>query len=526
MVARWAHNPQVGGSNPSLATTFRHGGYKYQTMSNTPKLSIAFSNKNLQRNIANIDGQAGFIGSGQQNVNLNKILVINSLDDAEAKGLTVAREPSAHRHLKEFYDELGGTQEIFLLLRSRSTTMAQMLSVSNTTVAEILATCTVTFTAIGSNGDVITLVDSDGVTLGSYTKVSGDTTNSLVATAVKAAIDALASTTGYSCTRVGAVLTITAPVGSGADINDTSLENTGNNGTMAFTIATFDGGLSAAVVGGKKFVDDCDGKIAHLGIFRKPSNSYNPGTDFIDTDVPAAVTAAKTLCAALNTSLKFNRVYIEGRVADDTSSTIYAPNTAENGYAGVVLGGTVNDGSASVGLFVGRKVKYPAHIKPGKVANGALTASTIYIGTRLLKNVTNLDTLHGKGYISYVTYPGKAGYYFGIDNMASTDDFNISVHGSVMDAAARVAASVFIDELEGEVDTNPNGTITELEAKHLEDKINQQVQVTLGDRISGFTSLVDRTVNVVTTSTTKLKLRVLPKGYNTWIEIDLGLTGG
>lgn len=494
--------------------------------SNTPKLSMTFSTKNLLRNIANVDGQAGFIGSGQQNVNLNRVFVINSLEDAEAQGLTAVLEPSVHRQLREFYAELGGNQEIYLLLRTRGTTMAQMLATANTNINENRADCTVTITNIGTNGNVITLEDADGVVLGSYTKVGGDTTTSLVATAIKTAIDALSGTTGYACTRVGAVLTITAPVGSGAGANDTVLTNTGVNGTMAFTITDFDGGMSAAVVSGKTIIDAAAGKISHLGIFRNPQNAYDPGTDFMDSDVAAAVSAAKTLCTSLNTALKFQRVYIEGRVADEDSNTIYTPNTAENGFAGVVLGGTLTNSSASVGMFVARKVKYAAHIKPGKVANGALTASNIYIGTKALKDVTNLDTLHGKGYISFVTYPGKAGYYFGIDNMASADDFNISVRGSVIDACAKVAASVYIDELEGEVDSNPDGTIKEVDAKHLEDIIEQQVNVSLGDRISGFTALVDRTVNVVLTSTTKIKLRALPKGYNTWIEIDLGFSVG
>lgn len=274
----------------------------------------------------------------------------------------------------------------------------------------------------------------------------------------------------------------------------------------------------------EKVVAAGEGRISHLGVFRNPPVGYDPGEEYFDADVAAAVTAGKAFVEAQNAKLRYLRVLIEGRIADETDTTIYAPNTASAGSVGVVLGDTQSGKGAAIGLVLGRRMKYAAHIKLGKVANGPLTATAIYIGTKPLSNVNNLDTLHGKGVISFVTYPGKAGFYFGIDNMATNDDFGILVHGSVIDAAAKVAASVYIDELESEVDAESDGTIKELNAKYLEDRMRQQALVTLGERISDIDVLVDRTVNIVQTSKTKIKIRVLPKGYNTWIEVDLGLT--
>jgi hypothetical protein len=380
-------------------------------MPNTPKVSIAFSNGNLLQNISAIDGQAAFIGTGVTAGNLNKVFSINSLADAELQGITLALEPVAYRHLKEFYLELGGNQQIFVLLVADTVTMTQMLDITNLNYA-------------------------------------------------------------------------------------------------------------------KKLVDAGEGKISILGVFRKPDVADVPGANFMHADVSAAVLMSKTFVQGMNTSLKFLRILVEGRINDENSTTIFAPNTANNGFVGVVVGGTLNDKSASVGLAIGRKVKYACNIKLGKVANGPLSAVQIYIGTKLLSAITNLDTLHGKGYISFVTYPNKAGFYFGIDNMASTDDYRLLVYGTVVDAAAKVAASVYIDNLESEVGTNPDGTITDLDAKHLEDRVKLQVNATLGTRISGFDALVDRTVNIINTSTVKIKLRVRPNGYLTFIEVDLGLTAG
>lgn len=380
-------------------------------MGNTPSVNIAFSNGNLLQNIAVIDGLAGFIGTGLVAGNLNKVFSINSLADAISQGITLAAEPAAYKVISEFYAELGGNQQMYILLVADTVLMADML-----------------------------------------------------------------------------------------DVNSISM--------------------------GNKLIAAGGGKISCIGVFRNPAVGYVPGTDFFDTDVQAAVLAAKTFVQGLNSKLSFTRVLIQGRIAAEASITIFAPNTATNGFAGVVLGDTVSGNGATVGTAVGRKIKYASHIKIGKVANGPLNASAIFIGTKALKDVTNLDTLHGKGVISFVTYPNKAGFYFGIDNMASIDDYRLLVYGCTVDAAAKVAASVYIDELEGEVNTNPDGTITELDAKHLEDRITQQVSVSLGDRISGFAALVDRTSNIITTSKTKIKLRVRPKGYNTFIDVDLGLTAG
>lgn len=511
-------------------------------MSGLPKVSVAFSNGNILSPVANIDGFAAFIGTGFTVGNLNKVFTINNLQEAEAQGITAATEPTAYRHIKEFYTELAASQKSYWLLVANTVTMTQMLDVTSLAYA-----------------------------------------NKLMKT-------------------------------------------------------------------GK-------GDIAYLGVFRTPPNGYDAGANFIDADVPNAVTAAKTFCQGLNNNLLFTRVLIEGRISNETSTTIYAPNTAGNGYAGVVLGGTIAGKSSSIGLAIGRKVKYACHIKLGKVANGALSATKIYIGTKefgdnslllpavaavratstltitdkgtdgdsidiyvvtptnnwvyignYLKvvgdgtttavatavaaainaqtantgytaasaaavvtitapvgsgNTLNTGTLHGYvynssatatmaftktafasgvtaqperylsteelhsfGYISFVTYPNKAGFYFGKDFMASQDDYKRLVYGALVDAVAKVAIDVYINDLEGEVDTNEDGTIKEVDAKFLEDTITQRVAVSLPDRLSGFTPLVDRTINIIETSKTAIKLSVRPKGYNTDIDITIGLTAG
>jgi hypothetical protein len=273
----------------------------------------------------------------------------------------------------------------------------------------------------------------------------------------------------------------------------------------------------------KKLVNAAQGKIRLLAVTHKPAVGYAPGANFFDADVTTALTNAIVFCAARLTEMVPLRVLVEGRVTNDASVTIFQPKTAAAGCAGVVLGGSLNDGSASVGTALGRAVKYPAHIKIGKVANGPLAIQQIYIGTKLLKDVLNLDDLHGNGCISFMQHPNKAGFYFGVDRMASTDDYRLLVYGRVIDKAAIITQAVYIEDLEGEVDIDANGFIPELEIENLKGELTKQVELNMGDQISGLTNYNRSKAGHYNTGKLKIKERVQPKGYKSFIDVDLGL---
>lgn len=380
-------------------------------MGNLPKVGVSFSNGNLLQNIANIDGEACLVGTGNTGGNLNKVFVVNNLTDAETQGITVEAEPTAHRHISEFYEELGGNMELFVFLLVNTVTMAQMLDSTSITKA------------------------------------------------------------------------------------------------------------SVAINAGQ-------GKIGYLGIFRTPPEDYDGGDDYIDDDVDAALIASIAFTTAQNAQENFFTTLVEGRVnlANEANTTIFAPNTVMANFGHSVLGGSLNDGSASVGAALGRKVAYASNIKVGKVANGPLQIPQVYIGTKLLSAVTNLDALAGAGYLVFTQYNRRAGFYFGIDYMANTGDYSIWARAAVVNAAANIAIDVYTNDLESELILNADGTISESDASHLEDTIIAQEKFSLGTRISDFTAIVDRTHNNETDSTTPIKLRVLPNGYNSFIDLDLGLS--
>ncbi|BAV09393.1 hypothetical protein SAMN05421788_101829 [Filimonas lacunae] len=276
--------------------------------------------------------------------------------------------------------------------------------------------------------------------------------------------------------------------------------------------------------GAKKLIAAADGKIRLLGVFRTPPSGYNAGEKFLDADVEAAVTKAKTFAQARLSELSPLRVLVEGRVAKEDSADVFTPDTASNGFAGVVLGGSQSNGSASVGLALGRAVKYPAHIKIGKVANGPLSITTAYVGSKPIKEVVNLENLHGKGFISFMKHPQKAGIYFGIDRMASNDDYRLLAYGRILDKAAVVAAATYVEQIESEINVTTEGKVSDADITYLSGLIEQQINSNMGEQISKVQVVISPAQDIVNTSKIFIKLRIIPKGYTSFIEIDLGLT--
>jgi hypothetical protein len=374
-----------------------------------PKVSLIYSNKNLLAAIAAIDGIAGIIGTVATVALKGVPKQVFSLADAEDKGFTEAMEPVFHKHLSEFYDQVGGEQELWIMGVDEAKTMANMLDADDETMA-------------------------------------------------------------------------------------------------------------------LKLIKAANGSIRLLGVFRTPPGAYDGGADFFDGDVEDAAIAAKTFCEARLGELIPLRVLIAGRIEDEASNTMLDFETIENGFAGVVVGDTVSGKNAAIGVALGRAVKYAAHIKLGKVANGALNVTDIYIGTKKLSEFVGLDALHGKNVISFMQHPNKAGFYFGIDRMCSTDDFRLLAYGRVIDKAAIIAAGVYVEELESEVDVDGDGRIKEEDIEHLKGRITQQINAAMADQISSVSVFIDPKQDVISTGKLQVKVKIVPKGYTSQIEVELGLS--
>ena len=373
-----------------------------------PQVKVNVANGNLMQSVAVLDAVPALMLTVSTESLVAKTQEVYSLADAESKGYTAEAEPFAHRLIEEYYNELGGSQRLFLFGTAASMTMAEALT-------------------------------------------------------------------------------------------------------------------SAEANGVSKLLRDGRGDINLVAIARKPQSDYQPGTAFLDSDVPAAVTACKTVGEAMQTANTPVRFIIEGRVANAGKTNDYTPQDATNGYACVLLGGTSPDGSAAVSVLLARACKYGSHIKVGNGQNGVLSVQQVYIGADKYEDRVDMETLHNAGFLTFMHRPGSAGYYFGRDNMCSKDDFRILVHGRVIDKAQRIAAATYAPYIETGITMNADGTINATEAADIENTLEQAILASMGDQISQAGVYVDLNQDIINTSTINIQLRIMPLGYLTWITVSLGL---
>lgn len=277
--------------------------------------------------------------------------------------------------------------------------------------------------------------------------------------------------------------------------------------------------------GAKKLIDFAQGEIKALAVSRKPVESYVPATpQFIDSDAIAALTKAKELVTDYFAAIKPFRVLIGARIHDADDETIFQPKAQDNNKAALVLGGTQNDGQASLGLVLGRFAATPVHRNLGRVKDGALPVNALYIGTKKVEDFATLDNLIDYGYITFTKYPQKAGYFISDDPMATaaTDDYRFLANCRVIDKAAVVAYQTYVNDLKDDVDLEPNGSITPIVLKHLEGMIENNINLSMGESISSVNAYIDPNQNLATGSKLKVELRITPRGYLKEIAVELG----
>lgn len=276
-----------------------------------------------------------------------------------------------------------------------------------------------------------------------------------------------------------------------------------------------------------KLLNYAQGRIRLLFSFFAPPVGYTLVTTAgLDADVFTAITKAHALRAAYLTNHTPVAVVVEGRSYTGTAASLTDLNTLTKPGVGVLVGSTLNDKSASVGLLAGRLAKIPVQRKPSRVKDGSLNITEAYVGTATVESHTGLDTMHDKGYIVMRTFAGKAGYFFSGDATAApaTDDYRLLSRCRVMDKASTLAYLTYLDELDDEVIVNTDGTLEIGRVKYLEQKITDQINGTmtaLGE-ISSVKCTINPAQNILSTNKLVVVLKLTPVGYTSEIEVQLG----
>ncbi|WP_376777273.1 DUF2586 family protein [Flavobacterium covae] len=97
----------------------------------TPKVNVAVTSGNLQRQIVVLDSIAGIVATAEKAVNIGVIKTVFGYEDALKKGYTEADEPFLHRQIKDFYQELGGNQELWVMGVEDTMTLNNMVNATN-----------------------------------------------------------------------------------------------------------------------------------------------------------------------------------------------------------------------------------------------------------------------------------------------------------------------------------------------------------------------------------------------------------
>lgn len=275
----------------------------------------------------------------------------------------------------------------------------------------------------------------------------------------------------------------------------------------------------------KKLLDYAQGTIRFAGsYFKAPTGYVLDVSAGIDADVFDAISAGHALCETYFDGHQGLRGIVEGRGFSGVAADLTDLKTMSYNRMAVVLGGSAADKSCSVGLALGRLAAIPPQRKISRVKGGPLTPTTMYIGTADAAGNSTATIAHDKGYIVPRTFPNKVGYYWSGDHTCTkdSDDYCFLSRGRVIDKAAVIAYQTYTDELDDDIEINPDGTLPIGWIKNMEQVIKQQVNGSMAGEISGFTPYINPVQNVTSTNETEIVMSIQPKGYNSRIKVSLG----
>lgn len=284
----------------------------------------------------------------------------------------------------------------------------------------------------------------------------------------------------------------------------------------------------------KALLDAAGGTIRLLGVTRVPDAAYEATVVAgIDDDVIAAITKLETLSDSYAGNMEPFVGIVEGR--DWRGSTSIVSNLKGLGFnrvSGVICGDT-NDGSAGVGLLLGRLAADRVMRQPGRVKTGAIPITTGYFsnGDAVTRGVA--DALDTKGWIVMTTYPKREGYYWGCANTATSadDDFCSIPNRRVIDKAMLLAYETYVTEImdEIEIDTE-TGQIAPGKVAYYQSKIDNVLalqmqangEVSGGGQDNGRYAYINPAQNVLSTGKVVINVKIVPVGYAKTIEVNLG----
>ncbi len=248
----------------------------------------------------------------------------------------------------------------------------------------------------------------------------------------------------------------------------------------------------------------------------------------------SAAAIMDTQMAAAEVQFRFAFGIIECPTASESDSTVATAFATFASARTMVVAGDVGAVSPINGRILRRNAAWivSAHlagIQPGEHPGFVGSSKAIKNVASLYRDEAKTPFLDAQRFTTMRTLAGRAGYFItrGMMMAPSGSDFNQVQRRRVMDVACRITRQAELPYLNGSVRINPtNGTIDERDAQQFEAKVNSQLTsgvVSTGDA-SASSVVVNRSANILSTSTLPVSVRITPLGYTEYIANNIGFT--
>lgn len=450
---------------------------------------------------------------------------------------------------------------------------AEALGIKSDYNDETPATGSLLITAAGTTGDTVTLKVAEpfgvSVSLGTYTKVTGDSTAALVATAIVAIINAGTQTHGYKATLSTATVVITARPGLGVFLNSgTPLSATYSaSATLAGTLTAFASGVASkqavyhyhiseyfriqpqgnlylgfyAVPGSYTFSElalmqtVANGKIRQFGVY-KDSAAF----------AAADVTALDIACQALETAHKECIALYAGDISavSDISTladlsqlsarTVSAIISQDGAALGALLylsyGKSITTLGATLGAVALSKVSESiAWVAKFNISDGTECDVLAFANGKLFSDSSVSDSLltqlQNYRYIFLRSFVGTAGSYFN-ENSASvslTSDYAFISDNRTMQKARRGIYSGLTPTLNGPITLNADGSVSDISCAYFTGLAEKPLDQMIKDgELSAREVVINPAQNIASTSLLVITANLIEVGTARNIKVNIG----
>jgi hypothetical protein len=534
---------------------------------------IIFNKQTPQSGVAtSADSTSGMILGGvavSGTLALNTKYKLRSVRDAIALGITEdydkANAVLVYYHISEFYRRTRkkpGTV-LYIMIVAQTVTLPQMIDDTGAVYAKKLLTdakseikqlgfgfnpteTTATggnflFTAIGADNDTAVFkltIGSTVLILGSYKKVSGDSTVALVATAVRAAINLLTPVHGFVAAGTAANVLLTAPKGYGDLLSTGTPLSVTIVGTIAATVTQFTGGAGYAPTVTNNMAADSFTAIANAQLLY--DWAFNAGMP----------------CQMIIEGKKFTGTAATAQDLHNLPSGADAPNTS------LVVGQDWDWADtlplyychAAVGTKLGDVAMRNVNENTGWVEVGDLTSvaeeSWINAGFSSHAKIDTLkedwDILDGLGYIFPITYPNLDGIYWNNDwtcaKLARDGNGNLILSqmidgvkylfesriylGRTIDKAIRQVYAALIKDVKSPQAVDPaTGKLPTGVITYFKKKGENAIDDSMTNQISGRKVFIDPDSDLLNAPQQLLtSIEVVPYGNVDSIKVNIGIT--